>query len=183
MELVKNKIYFKNLIIMMVVWSFGSFGYFMIPYYLETLNGNVFVFVIATALAEILAAITVFIALKWLNLKVALIVFCLISAGASIFMVFFGNGTGPLVACLMLFANFGVVSTFDVAYLINIELFPTIFLATAYGCCNILGRFISILSPLIARVEHPYPMIILVVYAGISAILAFFLTRVKAKSV
>lgn len=51
---------------------------------------------------------------------------------------------------LILITNLGIVSAFDVAYLINAELFPTILLATAYGCCNILGRAVTIGAPVAA---------------------------------
>ena len=78
---------------------------------------------------------------------------------------------------MILFNNFGVTSTFDVAYLLNTEMFPTIFLGTAYGFCNIIGRFITILSPIIAKIEHPYPMIIMVIFSGISATLTLLLKR------
>jgi MFS family permease len=33
-ELLKNKVYRNNLLVMMVIWSFGSFSFFLVPYYL-----------------------------------------------------------------------------------------------------------------------------------------------------
>jgi hypothetical protein len=75
--------------------------------------------------------------------------------------------------------NFGVTSAFDIAYLVNNSLFPTIFLATAYGCCNIVGRFITILSPEIARLDNPIPMLIMISFAGFSGFLGFFLKTIK----
>ncbi len=44
-----------------------------------------------------------------------------------------------------------MIFTIECAYLINAELFPTILLATAYGCCNIFGRLIAIASPIVAN--------------------------------
>ena len=67
--------------------------------------------------------------------------------------------------------NFGVVCAFDVAYLINVELFPTIVLATAYGVCNIVGRFVSIFAPLAARIPNPMPLVILIVFSGLCVIM------------
>lgn len=59
------------------------------------------------------------------------------------------------------------------------ELFPTIFLGTAYGACNIIGRLVAISSPLVARAEQPIPMLILTIYSGICAILALYLIKVN----
>ena len=54
---------------------------------------------------------------------------------------------------LILLTNFGIVCAFDLAYCVNAELFPTIFLSTAYGCCNVLGRLITISSPVVANIK------------------------------
>eukprot|EP00352_Strombidinopsis_acuminata_P005173 CAMPEP_0176366054 /NCGR_PEP_ID=MMETSP0126-20121128/20910_1 /TAXON_ID=141414 ORGANISM="Strombidinopsis acuminatum, Strain SPMC142" /NCGR_SAMPLE_ID=MMETSP0126 /ASSEMBLY_ACC=CAM_ASM_000229 /LENGTH=125 /DNA_ID=CAMNT_0017723319 /DNA_START=1319 /DNA_END=1693 /DNA_ORIENTATION=- len=59
-------------------------------------------------------------------------------------------------AAFYLFLYIGVTTVFDLVYLIVNELFPTIFLGTAYGACNILGRFITITAPLVARAPHPW---------------------------
>ena len=75
--------------------------------------------------------------------------------------------------------NLGVVIAFDVAYLINAQLFPTVLLATAYGVCNILGRFISIFSPIVAKLPHPIPLVVLAIFAGVSAVLSLGLIKRK----
>lgn len=166
---------------MIIIWSFGAFGSFLIPYYLTTLDGNVFVISIFSSLAEVIASIVCGTITRFYDLKKILIFFCMFSFVAAFLLVFLGNGDNEYIALLILFANFGIISTFDICYLINVELFPTIFLATAFGMCNIIGRFVSIMSPLIAKMEHPYPMIILVVYAAIASGLGFFLKKVKVK--
>ena len=73
----------------------------------------------------------------------------------------------------------GIVTAFDLVYVIVAELFPTIFLGTAYGCCNVLGRFIAILSPEVARLPVPWPMLILAIYAAFATILPFGLIKIK----
>ena len=43
--------------ILVVVWSFGAFSFFMVPYYLNTIEGpNFYILSIATSIAEIFAA-------------------------------------------------------------------------------------------------------------------------------
>lgn len=174
-ELLKNKVYLKNLIIMTVIWSFGSFAFFFIPFYLDSLGGNTYLFAIFSGAAELLASLACILVTRFLTLKQALTGFCIISIVSSFVIIFVYGGNDIYVAILILFANFGITSTFDVAYLINAELFPTIFLATAYGCCDIFGRFITITSPIVVKLEHPAPLIILVIFGAIAAVLSTFL--------
>lgn len=42
---------------MLVIWSFCTFSFFIIPYYLDTIPGNLFLMSTSTAVAEILAAV------------------------------------------------------------------------------------------------------------------------------
>ena len=67
----------------------------------------------------------------------------------------------------------GSVTTFNLVYLIVIELFPTIFVATSYGACNIIGRAITIASPLVARAPNPIPLGVMAVGAFFCVILPF----------
>lgn len=73
----------------------------------------------------------------------------------------------------------GIVTAFNFAYLIVNDLFPTIFLATAYGGCNIVGRLVTVSSPLIARAKDPWPLMILAVYSGICVVVPLMLVPLK----
>ena len=74
------------------------------------------------------------------------------------------------------------MTTFDLVYVIVNELFPTIYLATTYGDCNIVGRAVAVSSPLVARVHPPWPMLILAGYSAICTVLPFLLVKVKAQT-
>ena len=73
----------------------------------------------------------------------------------------------------------GVVTAFDLVYLIVNELFPTVFLGTAYGACNVVGRAISIMSPLAAELPGAVPLILLACFAAICTALPFSLVKTK----
>ena len=64
-------------------------------------------------------------------------------------------------------------------YVIVNELFPTLYVATAYGACNIIGRAVAVSSPRVARVNPPWPMLILAAYSLVCAVLALCLVRIK----
>ena len=76
----------------------------------------------------------------------------------------------------------GFVTTFNMVYVIVNELFPTLYVATAYGACNIIGRAVAVSSPLVARVSPPWPMLILAVYSLVCAVLSLCLIKVTKAS-
>jgi hypothetical protein len=164
-ELCGIKVYARNLMIMTVTWSFGSFAFFMVPFYLQNVKANIFYLSLATEFAEFMASVVCAVISRFMELRRALQLSCAFIAAGSFAMVFIAkemaseDGTGSLSekatlfnTVLILVTNFGIVLAFDLAYLINAQLFPTVLLATAYGCCNIMGRLISISAPVAANI-------------------------------
>ena len=159
---------------MMVEWSYSSFSFFVVPFYLAKVDGNMYLFSVCTAIAELLSVVICLTIVNYdMNLKRSLIVFCGISfIGALGIMLFKPQ------AILYLILYTGCSTAFSLVYLIVNDLFPTIFRATAYGACNVLGRFITILSPMVAQMDGSWPMLILAVYSLLAAILPFGLKKV-----
>ena len=123
-----------------------------------------------------------------MELKKALLLFSLMIAAGSFGMIFIAEDMvsgdpsrtgGYLNVGLILMTNLGIVAVSDITYLINAELFPTILLATAYGCCNILGRAITIASPIAAVLPQPLPLVILLIFAILCSFLSMFLIKIK----
>jgi len=82
------------------------------------------------------------------------------------------------VAAAYLVLYVGIVTAFDLVYLLVNDLFPTIFLATSYGACNVVGRLISIFSPLMAYAPEPIPMLTLIIFSGICIFIPMCLIKV-----
>ena len=72
----------------------------------------------------------------------------------------------------IIFAKFGISCTFCVLYVINVKIFPTLFAATAFGFCNFMARFVTVLAPLVAQLDQPTPMITFVVSTAIACALS-----------
>lgn len=169
---------------MTVIWSFGSFAFFLIPFYLGTIKfGNVYSMSLAIETAELMASFVCLFITKLISLKNSLLLFCLfVCSGAVMLLVFLNNqGSEPskaqdlVLPVLLLIINFGTDASFTVAYLINTDIFPPSILATAYGVCNVMGRLISILAPLVAKAPHPWPLAILIGFSSICIVLGYFL--------
>jgi hypothetical protein len=69
----------------------------------------------------------------------------------------------------------GVKITFDICYLANSTIFPAIFAGTAFGLCNIGAKVATILSPMLAEIDPPAPMICFSVIALIAAFISLFI--------
>ena len=76
---------------------------------------------------------------------------------------------------LVLFAKYGVALSFGLNYMSNSHLFPTLFAATAIGLCNTFARSFSAVSPIIAQIDEPLPMILFTVTSAITLGAIFFL--------
>jgi len=176
---------------MTTIWSFGSFAFFLIPFYLTSMKANIYYLSLATEAAEFLASIICLFIAHVMDLRKALFMCCCIVFAGCIAMMIAtkisdSDNQGEtniqdnlLSSALIMLTNLGVVIAFDVAYLINAQLFPTVLLATAYGVCNILGRSISIFSPIVAKLPHPIPLVALALFAGVSGFLSLGLIKRK----
>jgi hypothetical protein len=166
---------------MMFVWSFGSFAFFLVPFYVAQVKiGNVYDMILSSECAEFLASMVCIFISRVMTLKNALTVFSvMITVGATAMCILISTtakasensgAVDILTSAFILFTNLGVVCVFDIAYLINPQLFPTILLATCYGACNIVGRFVTIFSPLAARLGRTTPLILLIAFSAACAI-------------
>ena len=77
----------------------------------------------------------------------------------------------------MLITKFGINIAFTLCYLINAEYFPAIVCSRIFGICNIFARISTILSPLIAEIAPPVPMLVYVLFCAITMVASIFLTK------
>ena len=63
-----------------------------------------------------------------------------------------------LMPFFIMIGKMGTSSTFNLVFLSNSDLFPTLFSATAMGICNFFARLSTIASPQVAERPEPLPM-------------------------
>jgi hypothetical protein len=70
---------------------------------------------------------------------------------------FFDKHTNQIVlySLVLLVAKSGAELAFAFVTLIHLELFPTNFLVTSYGICNIVCRMVTMFAPIVAEVSNP----------------------------
>jgi hypothetical protein len=178
-------VYKRNLLLMVVIWAFASFAFFMVPFYIGTLDFNIYLMSTATAFGEVLSSVICLLVTHHIDKKKSISFFTGISCLGSlavtlIIWLYHGNDqVFPALAFLLLYT--GVVTMFDLIYVIVPTLFPTIFLATSYGCCNVVGRGVSMFAPMVARAPFPWPMLILAAYSFVCIFLPWGLIPIKSK--
>lgn len=164
---------------MVVLWSVSSLDYYLITFFMKYVPGNLYVNTSVSTISELIAYICSGFVYKYFGGKTAFIIsFALSAAGG--FLIAFVPATGYLIAIFVLLAKFGISFAFNLVYLIMPSLFPTELTTTAFGICNVFARFSTILSPILAELQLPTPMLCYG-FTSIAAMIAsvFLVTNVK----
>ena len=170
---------------MVIIWAFASFAFFMVPFYIGTLDFNIYLMSTSTAFGEVLSSVICLLVTHNIDKKKSISFFTAISFLGALgvtLIIWLYHGEDqvfPALAFLLLYT--GIVTMFDLIYVIVPTLFPTIFLATSYGCCNVVGRGVSMFAPMVARAPFPWPMLILAGYSFICIFLPWGLIPIKNK--
>lgn len=153
-----NKIILLNIILMVILWSVSSLDYYLITFFMKYIPGNLFVNTSVSTTSELIAYIFSGFVYNSVGGKKAFVISFAISALGG-FLIAFAPATGLLIASFVLLAKFGISFAFNLVYLITPTLFPVEITATAFGICNVVARFSTILSPILAELPLPTPMV------------------------
>jgi hypothetical protein len=69
-------------------------------------------------------------------------------------------------------AKFGISACINMSFIGSVDLIPTIFNARVLGIGNVFAGIITIMSPLVAVINYPGPLIINVITSSVAAIAA-----------
>jgi OCT family organic cation transporter-like MFS transporter 3 len=174
-----NKIILFNLILMVILWSVSSLDYYLITFFMKYVPGNLYVNTTVSTISELIAYIfSGFVYNAFGGKKAFIISFALSATGG--FLIAFVPASGYLIASFVLLAKFGISFAFNLVYLITPTLFPVELTTTAFGICNVFARFSTILSPILAELTLPTPMLCYG-FTSIAAMVAsmFIVTGIK----
>jgi hypothetical protein len=174
-DLIKIKRHLINLILMVYFWIASSFSLYLVKYSIKNLPGDFFMNNLITGVSDVPVAILGGYLYHKFGLRIVLFSFFLIALFGGILLIILSESNQSLVPIMIAFAKGGVKVTFDVCYLGNSFLFPAIFAGTAFGFCNAGAKIFTILSPLIAEVDPPIPMILLSILTSSGAISSLFI--------
>ena len=167
-----------TLVVFILFWTVSSFNYYLLTFELKYIPGNIYVNTSVSCLSEVLADIVSGYLMNIIGIRLSFLFAFITATLGGILMIFLYN-VDSAMAVFVLLSKFGVAFAFNTAYLSTPMVFPVILTSTAFGLCNLVARFATIASPIIAEVSNPVPMIAFSVASIIGALCAFFVTEPK----
>jgi MFS family permease len=165
-----------NLAILIYMWIASSFNSYLVSYEMKYIPGDIFQNSLISSLSELPFVMLGGFIYHRFGIRIVLTGAFLIALIGSLLIIFIASeSTKDFVPYMLTFARDGVKTTFDICYLANSLLFPAIFAGTAFGICNVGAKTATILSPLVAEVKDPIPMIVFASLATVAIVLTQFI--------
>lgn len=171
----------RTLLIMIIMWCCTSANYMIINIFLKYIPGSEYLNFTIAGFAEIFAHLSVGLIFGKFGVKATFIVGYAIALAGGVCMIFQNQfaTNNFLIATFVLLAKFGASMTMCVCQIATPWMFPTTLCGTAFGICNLFGRFTQATAPFIAEFEIPLPMEIFSAFAGIALACSFLIRPAK----
>lgn len=152
-----------NLFAFVYLFSTASFDYYLINFYLKYIPGNVFVNTIVSSISSgVSGFVSGYIVLKLGSQNGMCAVFALCFLSSIVLLVAESMNLLTVVPIAVLTAQFGVSSAFGMLYMCTLQYFPSQFMGTVFGVCNVTARAITIMSPMVAEAAQPTPVLMII---------------------
>lgn len=158
----------RNFSVMMILLTGSSFIFFLINFELKNLQGSLVANTISSQLAEIIANVCSGFLMTKVGPRNSFLLLYSLSLAGTLSLVFFDNPNFTVYQVAV--QKFGISGTFNMCYMSALYLLPTILVSGAFGFCNALAHFVTILAPLIAEFDMPLPLYINIVCVTIAAL-------------
>lgn len=169
----------RNLVIMAYLWAMCSFSYYMIIFYLKYLPGDIYSNTFSSSGTDMASVLFGGALYKRLGIKKTYSVLLSFSVVGGILIVLFGTNNEGWMPLFVIITKIGIAGCFVCVYICMVDVFPTLFLASAFGICNFLARILTIVAPQVAELEPPTPMIILTCLCALGILMVQFVIPLK----
>jgi MFS family permease len=174
-----------NLVIIVLAWSASASCFYIIGFYIKYVPGDPFKNVIVISIGDALSSIAAGSISQGIGAKNTLFLsFSLADLGAIALMFsahsqysHVSNFDKMFIPIFVLITRFGINSAFTLCYIITADYFPSIVSSRVFGICNLFSRFATILSPMIAELDPPMPMILYSIICCITMLSSLGLTK------
>ena len=178
LKLLSDHLIVYNLLMMILVWFSSSFTFYLLNFLVKYMPGDIY-------FNSVISGLSAFAMLfegklqDWMGMRGAMMASFAVTVVSTIWLCFFEKGTtAVLVYAFVLFlAKSGSSLTFGYAYAIHIELFPSNFIITSYGICNVVCRGLTIFAPFVAEVPNPWVPLIFLNGSSIAGLVASMLLK------
>jgi len=167
-------------VVMAYMWTATSFTYYMIAFQLKYLKGNIYNNSLASGGSEMVAIAISGVLYTKLGLKKSFTLLYALSCVGGCCILFLGAEAGGIAMPLfVILSKFGISGAFVLIYCSTVDVFPTLFCASALGFCNFFARIITILAPEVAERDPPLPMLLFVSFTALGSILIWLVKPLK----
>ena len=130
------------LIVMISMWMCSSVNVIIIDLYIKYIPGGIYINFFIAGCAEISANITAGIVFSKFGPRITYATAFLVSLGGGVALIFQEKYTNNyLIAFFVLLAKFGACMSMCCCYVSTPWVFPLLVCGTAFGICNLFGRF------------------------------------------
>jgi hypothetical protein len=162
---------------MVGLWITSCFCYGLINLYMKYIPGSIFLNFSISGLSEIAAHVTVGLLYVKLTPRWTFFIGYSIAAAGGVCLLFQNQYENEgLLAFFVLLAKFGISMSMCACYVSTPFVFPVVLSGTAFGICNIFGRFFAIGTAFVAEWEIPLPMELFTAFSIAGAILCLFVS-------
>ena len=165
-----------NLIVLLFCWISTGFNSYTITYLLNQLGQEYINYVCTSITALIAFGSGGFIFMK-VGIKLGLggCYLCALFGGIVALLYSLKHQQSPYFIIFWQFVQFGVSGSFQILYVSHFSVFPTLFASSSYGFLNFMSVIASILSPQVAELGEPTPVIVCTSLVAVSFVSIFFL--------
>ena len=171
----KDKVILKNLVAMTYFWGGVSFGSYMISFQLKYLPGAMYANSMASSLSEMLSYVLGGVIYNTFGIKKSFATTFLIAAVGGTMILIWGEENPELMPIFVTLAKYGISTGFVLVYIGTVEIFPTMFTASAFAICNFFARSLTIMAPQVAELPAPTPMVIFTLMSVIGIFATFMI--------
>jgi len=147
----------RNLLLFIYMWCCVSFSYYLVGFQIKYIKGNVYTNIMTSSIADNIGTVaSAVLYTKWGVRSAFQISLALTLLGGSAILLL--HSFPFWMPLFILLSKMGISSAFNLVFLANADLFPTLFSATAMGICNFFARLTTIAAPQVAERPEPFPM-------------------------
>lgn len=147
MYYLKQWVIVRNLLVMGYMWCCCWFLFFLIKFQLKYLPGSIYNNFIADGVAQLMAICLAGVMYSKWGIRISFTFLLTESLFGGFLILFLGHRCLELMPLFVALCKFGVSGTFVLLYVSTVDVFPTMFTATALGFMNFAARVFTMLDP------------------------------------
>ena len=129
------------------MWANQSFSFYMIIYYLKYLPGDIYKNSFASGGADVVSGLVAGFLYSKIGLKNSFSTLLSLSIAGGLIIILMGDSATFWMPVFVIITKLGISGGFNLVYVSTVDIFPTLFSATAMGMCNFVARVLTILAP------------------------------------